>query len=261
MPQRDAISKSLRQLMLENQEKTSRFRVLPVLLILTFLLIQLTSCGNEDLPTPAATAAPTPKFILSDSANRMMALQSLSFTLTHEKGETPLMTGLVMNELEGQVNLPDQFIVSVKAKATAFNAFIRIDVVAINRKIYMADPLSGKWQEISLTVLPFNFNGLGVTLADIMISMNNPTLARGETINGQRTIKIQDTITSNDLKALIPQAAQNLDVSLDLWLEEESLLLLKARIAGQVVDSDPPDVVRILSFKAFNDPVNINPPI
>jgi len=191
----------------------------------------------------------------------MMALQSLSFSLTHEKGETPLMTGVVMNELDGQVNPPDQFIVSVKAKATAFNAFIRIDVVAINRKIYMTNPLSGKWQEISMTVLPFNFNGLGVTLADIMTSMDNPTLARSETINGKRTIKIQDTIASNDLKALIPQAAQNLDVSLELWLEEESLLLLKARISGQVVDSDPPDVVRILSFKAFNDPVNITPPI
>ena len=171
------------------------------------------------------------------------------------------MTGIVMNELEGQVDLPNQFAVDVKAEATAFRAFIKIDIVAANQKVYMTDPLSGRWQEISLDILPFNFSDLGNTLAGIMTSMDGPALGVGETIGGRRTLKLQGTITSKDLSALVPKAAEDLDVGLDLWVEEDRLLLVRARIAGPVVNSDPPDIVRVLTFSAFNEPVTIKPPI
>lgn len=213
--------------------------------------------NNERTLTPTES----PKDLLSASATQMGALDSLAFTLTHEKGSTPLMTGIVMNEMEGAVDLPDKFSVDIKAEATVFSAFIEIKVIGIENTYHMTDPISGNWREISPGVLPFNFANLGRTLGGILTSIQGPMEEARESIGGQRTVHIKGTVTSRDLAALIPNAANNIEVGMEVWIQERDAFLIRARIEGPVVSTDPPDVVRILNFTNFNEPVTVEPPI
>ena len=166
-----------------------------------------------------------------------------------------------MNEIEGAVDLPDKFSVDIKAEATVFRAFIEIKVIGIGDTVHMTDPISGNWREISPGVLPFNFANLGGTLGGIMTSIQEPMEEASESIDGQRTVHIKGTVTSRDLSALIPNAANNMEVGLEVWIQERDAFLIRARIEAPVVPSDAPDVVRILTFSNFNEPVTVEPPI
>ncbi len=227
--------------------------------LLSLAFIWILGCNSNNQRTPTSTESP--KDLLSASATQMELLDSLAFTLTHEKGSTPLMTGIVMNEMEGEVDLPDKFSVDIKAEATVFSAFIQIKVIGIGDTVHMTDPISGNWREISPGVLPFNFVNLGGTLGGILTSIQGPMEKARESIGGQRTVHIKGSVTSRDLSALIPNAANTMEVRMEVWIRERDAFLIRARIEGPVVSSDPPDVVRILNFTNFNEPVTVEPPI
>ena len=226
---------------------------------LSIAFIWILSCTSENEHT--LTPTKSPKDLLSASATQMGGLDSLTFTLTHERGSTPLSPGIVMNEMEGAVNLPDKFSVDIKAEATIFNAFIKIKVIGIENTFHMTDPISGSWREILPSDLPFNFVDLGATLGGIMTSIENPVAKTDESISSQSTVHIKGIVRSEDLLDLIPYAANNMEVGIEVWIQEHDPFLIRALIKGQVVSSDPPDVVRILTFNNFNDPITVESPI
>ena len=118
----------------------------------------------------------------------MAALDSLAFTLKHEKGSTSLMAGVVMNELEGQIDLPDRFSVDVKAESTGLvRTFIEINVIAADRKVYMTDPISRKWLYSSSRLVTLELLLLGFPLVQ--------ELARSEIAQGLvRPDSVVDTL-------------------------------------------------------------------
>jgi hypothetical protein len=104
----------------------------------------------------------------------MAALSSLRFSLTHEKGRTPLMAGIEAQEVQGTVRLPDQAAIRVEAVATALGAFIPLELLIHGAQASMTDPFSGTPQPLSAESLPFNFLDLGVTLSGIARSLQDP---------------------------------------------------------------------------------------
>ena len=94
-----------------------------------------------------------------------------------------------------------------------------------------------------------------------MNSIKGPVAGAGPTIGGQSTIRVRGTVTSKNLSTLIPGAAEDLEVGLEVWIQEDSRLVVQARIEGPVVTKDPPDIVRILTFESFNELVTITPPL
>lgn len=125
----------------------------------------------------------------------------------------------------------------------------------------MTDPISNQWTEIESDLLPFNFTNLGKTLAGIMTSIKTPSAKGGQTTADLSTISISGTVASRDLGLLIPGAAEDLAVGLEVWIAEEDNMLVQARIDGQVVSQDPVGIVRILTFENFNKPVDIALPL
>ncbi|MBM3926232.1 MAG: LppX_LprAFG lipoprotein [SAR202 cluster bacterium] len=240
----------------------------PLFLISVFTLLSasilLASCGGSDAATPTPSPPPPPpppQEMLSTSAARMASLKSLTFSMTHEKGVSPLMSGVVMESMDGQAALPDRFSLDVKAQATALRAFINIKILAASGKTYMTDPVSGRLQEVDPSTLPFNFTNLGGTLAGIINAMMSP-LPRGiETVDGKQAQKIVGPVLSQNLSGLVPKAAQGLPVGLEVWIEENTTLLLRARISGPVVSNDPPDIIRVLTFHNFDTPITITSPV
>ena len=223
------------------------------LLVLLALLGLVFGCSAPAEPTP------TPQETLEAAAERMAALTSLSFILTHEEGRTRLLAGIEAEKAEGVVALPDQASLQVEAVATAINAFISFQVVVNGPQAYMTDPLKGTWQELPTASLPFNFQDLGNTLGGIVRALDDPRYTSTQNLAGVPSLGVAGTVAGQRLSALIPSAVPDAEVRLEVWVGEDHLIR-RVRIEGSVAANDPPKMVRVLALSAFDEPVAIDIP-
>ena len=212
-------------------------------------------CGGGST-SPTQTPAPTPDQLIERTAERMASLSSLRFQLTHEQGRTALITGVEAQKVDGAVVLPDQASLRVEAVASALAVFLEIQVAIDGAQAFMTDPLSGQWRDLPAESLPFNLLDLGATLGKIASSIAAPAFTTEKEIGGVVAQGIAGTVSGADLTPLIPSAVAEVQVELELWIDGDGLLR-RVRIPGPVASKDPPDIVRILSFSAFDEPVTI----
>ena len=218
--------------------------------------------------SPAATATPTPTPLplidpaeaLQRAVTQVLALKSAAFTLEHQIGTTTLFPGLEMSKASGVVDIPEKFSLKVEAQSEFPRSYVEINIVAIGDQAYMTDFVTGQWREVPLASLPVSLGGLGRTLADIIEAVDSPQLAGAEQLRGRDAWRVTGRVRSQDLAPLVPGAADDLDVALELWLDQRDGLLLQALITGAVVPTDVPDAVRLLVLDHFNAPVDITPP-
>ena len=224
------------------------------------LVAQSLACSVEDLPTPASGPPIDPRISLRQAVARVLALDSVAFTLEHPTGTTGLLPGLEMSKAYGVVDIPDKYSLTVEAEFTPIRSYVEVSVVTIGDQTFMTDPLSGVWREVEPGSIPVNFANLGQTLAGIIEAVDKPVLAGAECLKGRDTYRITGSIQSQDLSALVPNAGEDFQVDLELWLEQSDSLLLQVLIAGKVVPTDIPDTLRLLTLADFDVPVDITPP-
>ena len=230
------------------------------------IFLFIAACGPETKetptasPTPSHTPTPTPSApsVLERSAHRMTSLESLTFSLEHVEGVTTLLPGLDMRHVEGRVALPDRFQLTLEAEATGFSAFVQIEVIVLGDEGYMTDPITGRWRRVSPEILPFNFADLGNTLSAIVMSIDAPSFVTTQAQVGMW--QIRGTVSSDNLRTLAPTAASGLEVGLEVWIDRDMALVRKAQIEGPIISTDPSNIIRLLTFDRFDEPVEISPP-
>ena len=134
-------------------------------------------------------------------------------------------------------------------------------MVVIADQAYMTNFFTGKWEEVGMELLPVNFADLGQTLSAILGSIQSPKMVGTELLGQRPVYLIHGQVDSGDLSRLVPNAAPDFDVILELWLEQSSSLLLRVVITGQVISTDIVDAVRVLSLDDIDVPVEITPPL
>ena len=221
---------------------------------LVLVLLAVASCGDN---LPLDDAAPTPEQRLEAAAARMATLTSLAFRLTHEEGTTQVFEGVVATVVSGEVAIPGGANVEVEAEALGF--FVSIDVVVSGDEAYMTDPLSGTWQSLPASDLPFDFRDLGATLAGIVRSVDAPALGGSLEIDAVSTQSITGSVSGSDLTALIPGADVDAVLDIELWMDGEGLVR-RVRLSDALVEGDVDNVVRVLDFSAFDAPVSVTVP-
>ena len=224
-------------------------------------MLAITGCSKTipPNPIPTATQTPTPAKILEISAQKVSALETLSFKLVHESGSTPLMEGVLIKNITGNVVVNKAFEVQIDAEALGITA-LRINILATNGRVHMTDPISQKWREIDSQDTLFDFTNLGDTLAQILRTIKSPKQTDGESLKNDSYLQLSGTILSENLQPLIPGAADNLEVRLEIVIRSDDFVLTQARISGPVTSTDPEEIVRILSFYNFNEPMEIRTP-
>ena len=226
------------------------------LAVLVLALLAAVSCG-DNLPVDGPTPTPTPEQRLEAAADRMATLTSLAFRLTHEEGSTQLFEGVVATVVSGEVAIPGGANVEVEAEALGF--FVSINIVVSGDQAYMTDPLSGTWQSLPASDLPFDFRDLGATLAGIVRSTDTPALGAGQEIDGVSTETITGRVAGSDLTTLIPGANVDALLDVELWVDGDGLVR-RVRLSDSLVDGDVDNVVRVLDFSAFDAPVSVTVP-
>ena len=214
------------------------------------------SCGSGPIPTldPRVNA----QEILRQSVERLLVLESAEFTLDHQVGTTELLPGIEMSKVYGVADIPDKIKFTVEAEVN--NTFFETGVVVIGDRAYMTNFLNGQWQEVSKDILPLNFSNLGQTLAGVIESVQGPELVGSERGNDYDAYRISGLVKSNDLSTLVPNAGDGFDLELELLVDRNRGLLLQVLIAGQMIDTDLPETVRVLSLDGIDSAVEINAP-
>ena len=226
----------------------------------TALLCAL-SCNSTPTNTPASepTPTPSPHQVMELSRARMLTLDTASFTLEDEGETGARFFGLKFELMEGQIRVPDSFNVRVEAISTFPRSFIELNIVSVGDRAFMTDFLNKeKWNPVAADALPFNFADLGRTLSEIIPFVRVPTFVGTETVDEVRSWRIQGTVASERLSALVPGVASGYEAGIELWIGQDQDLLRKIRIEGRIYNADSADVVRVLKVHSFDEPVQIS---
>ena len=230
------------------------------LVVALMLLLQITGCGSAPTPTPTLLPPPDPQTMLSSAVATILDLKSAAFTLEHQVGSTKILPGLAMNKAFGVLEVPDKLSLTVEAESESPRSYVEIKVITIGNRAYITDFFTGQWREEPAEALPVNFVDFGRTLGDIMDAVQAPRLLGPEKLAGRVYDRLEGVVQSEDLASLVPGAAEGFDVVLELWLHQEDGWLRQVVITGQVVASDIPDTVRLLTLDDVNIPVDITAP-
>ena len=225
------------------------------------LLALAVACGPGD-STPTPPPVP-PTEILQRSADDLLGLQTLSFGITNETGNIPLMTGVVANELTGVVSMPDEVSVKVKGEVDVFRAYLELSIVRKEGTYYLTDPLSGDWRIVDQSAVPFDLSNVGINVGKIMKAMTDATYVNDGT--GEGSWRITGKVLSQEIGGIIFNAGEGYVVDLEIWIRDfgpnVGYMPEKSRIQGRVVDTDSENYVRILTLGNFNEPVTIEKPL
>ena len=216
------------------------------LLLPALMLGALASCGE-----PARQEQFSPQDRLEVAAARIGRVTSLDFTLSHEQGVTPLVTGIVLQQAEGTVEGPDRATVDVEALVALVNTYIEMSIVIEGESATMSDPISGNPVPVATSELPFNLHDLGTTLSGILKAIEEPTHAGDETLDGVASTVISGSISGAAIQPLIPGADGGLSLEIEVWVGADDLTR-KVRITGRLLPNDEEQVIRVLSFRNFD---------
>lgn len=219
-------------------------------------------CSPAVVSTPTPTPPPVadPAELLQLAVTQVLALKSAAFILEHQVGTTTLFPGLEMSKASGVVDIPEKFSLKVEAELEFPRSYVEINIVTIEDQAYMTDFVTAQWREVPLDSLPISLGGLGRILADIIEAVKAPQLAGAGRVRGRDAWRVTGLVRSQDMAGLVPGAADDLEVALELWLDQGDGLLLQALITGPVLPTDVPEAVRLLVLDQFNAPVDITPP-
>ena len=247
------------------------------------LLLAVISCNllRPPAPTPTASAtpistptvqpdvAPTPtpeltaREITSRSAERMLAIQSLHFSI--EPSGAPVALDpyidspipIALTWVEGDMVRPDKMQAEIKVSALGFAT--DIGLIHYEGDTYMSNPLSGEWEalaaELGGMVNPSFLFDPDRGLPTLLPSMELKGLGV-EDIQGQPAYHM-DVADTGDLHMLGGDADGS--VSVDVWIDVRSFLLRQAVVTQPTTDSDQP-TVWLIELSDFDQPVSIQPP-
>jgi len=207
--------------------------------------------------------------LLKRSAGTMAKLDSFHFALTTPRGKTLFMENLELSGVEGDVLRPDSF----RATATAKAAIISLDVrvVGIGTRLWVTDPTAQ--QE---TYIEVDLAEQGAALGSITDLINpdrvlleavklieQPTIVDEDDLDGVHTTLVEGTFDLGKVGLQgtpIPGLKTGDPLPVTIWIDDEGRVR-RMELDGPLTDAEAPNVTRRLELSAFDDPVEITPPV
>ena len=242
-----------------------RLCLIAVLVTAVTLPVACEGTAPTPMPTPTPTATPTPispERLLVQAGQRMAALETFAFRISHKGGGTPLAggLGLVMEQAEGVVARPAGL--KLEMVGQTGNAVIKLSLISQAGATYLTNPFTGKWQQVEAVVNPLSFFDPDQGIGGIMTSVELPVyIGQEELEDGAQAYHLRGRLPARALVSLLgaePGGEEMLDA--DIWLEIDSLYLRKVTLRGRLTPTEDPGIVRTILLFDFNEPVSITPP-
>ena len=217
------------------------------------LMLAMVGCGRD---APQVADA-TPQEVLNRAAERMDAVESFAFLMEHENGFTPIAGGLAMERAEGRIAERNRMQADVRARAGALA--VDLGIVAIADSSWMTNPFTGAWGPGTFDVSALFDPATGLTA--LLRGLTNPAIAGTESVTGVRAQKLEATVDSGELSALIPGVAAGSPLAVRVWIGAEDPVLLRAAIAGALAEGESPDLLRRITLSGFGESFTIESPL
>ena len=209
-------------------------------------------------PTPTPTPLPDPRAILVRAADHLTKDPYLKFVLEHPVGSTPLATGLNLAGAEGVASLPDRFrlVLDMEASGTV----LELDVIVVEDQAYMTNLFSGAWEPVLKEQIPFRFDFVIESVANLLSGMDDLTLVGDGELEGEPVYVIRGDGPTGALGQLIPGALPDSAIPVELWVGKADGRLRQVQLSGPLVVGDLPDTVRVVRLGALVDAPEIESP-
>jgi hypothetical protein len=222
--------------------------------VLSFIIFMVTVAGCSE-PAPAPLPASE---IISQSSEKMEAVNSFHFVLDQVGGGTPIAMGLEMTNAIGDVVRPDRMKATISGKLSGM--FLEVEIITVGEDIYMTNPLTGKWE-----LLPVQFSILEVFdpntgIAAIMKGMVDLARLDDEKIEGVSCYHLSGSIASDELRPITVTSVEGVAIPIEVWIGEEDFLVRHIKLEGKITESEVEGIIRTIKLSSFNEEVSIEVP-
>ena len=230
-----------------NLSRTTRRR-LSISVFVMGLLFLAAACGGE-----SAMSAPTPEpelsvsDLLSSAGEKLAALSTAKFQMVDENESGAKFFGNTLKTVNGDIKSPDSVRILVDVEAPGFG-FVEIEILAVGDQAFMKFSRDAPWVSLPRDQVPFNFGGIGVILSELLPVMKDVAIAGRESVEGAQTVRIDGSVTSEEMSTLISSVDSGHAITLSLWLDEGDHTLRQFRIAGQLFNDDGPETSRLVTM-------------
>ena len=203
--------------------------------------------------------------LLREVAATMAALDSFRFEIETVRGQSAIFQGLSVELIAGAVRRPLDFTATVSVRLP----FGSLDVTAVglDGSAWVQDPLTeGEWIALeggeNIVAL---INPDTLILASVGL-IQDATIDGAERVDGVETTVIAGVVNffetagklgGDEVKLPTEMTAEPLPVL--LWIDADKRLL-EIEVLGPILTSESDDVIRVIRFFDFNEPIEIEQP-
>jgi LppX_LprAFG lipoprotein len=247
-------------------------RIVGILMVTRFCLFAFVLFGLGPAVARAAQNVPaTPAIandantLLTNAAEATLANDTLHFSLRNIRGNTKIFTGFRLLGIEGDFQQPDRFQATLKAKALL--AKTEIQAVGIGDRFWLKNPiLTGNnfnEQKIDPDIIALARPDVVIRLIPQLVS--DLTFVGNEQLDGDDSTVLGGTLHLTQLKEIAPDIPTgsirtDKDLPIQVWIDGDSMIR-RIQIDGPFVAYDDDDVIRVIDFSNFDEPVDIEPPM
>ncbi|MDP9365152.1 MAG: LppX_LprAFG lipoprotein [Chloroflexota bacterium] len=211
--------------------------------------------------------------LLQRAAETMAGLDSFHFELSTPRGQTLFMENLELAGLGGDVQRPDRFRANVAARAAIVELSVR--VVGIGTRLWVTNPMSQDeaFQEIDLGQGTADGGTDGAALVDLLNPdrillqaverIDEPTVVGEDEIDGTTVTRVDGTVDLSQIRAdgtPVPGLLTDDPLPVSIWIDDAGRVV-RLELDGPLTTAEPPDVLRRLDLSAFDEPIDIQPPV
>jgi LppX_LprAFG lipoprotein len=225
-------------------------------------VLALFGCGltAEERVTPAAT--PTPTELLEMASQRLTETPTIHFVLEVE-GETFVdpLANMLLVRAEGDLQRPDR--VSTVFQVEVVGRVVSLHLVSVGDEAWMTNLLTGEWEDAprEFTYRPGIIFSPRDGLGPVMERAQNVERLEDENISGRSAYHVRATVAQAIVRPLTYNTMKGSPITIDLWIDQETQDLLRARISEPPVSHRPHPAVWTLDFSHHGEAVTIEPPV
>jgi hypothetical protein len=225
-------------------------------------VLALSACGPAENEAITPEPTPTPAALLEMGSKRLAETPTVHFAL-EVRGETFIDTGRNIRLLgaEGDLQRPNRGRTAVQAEV--MDRAISLQLVTIGDQSWTTNILTGEWENAPLEfayqpdILFSTQDGIG----PVMGRVQNAQRLDDEEIEGQSTYHLRATVDQSVVGPLTYYTVTGDPVTVDLWIDQETHDLLRARLSEPPGPERPNPAVWTLNLSHHGQDVSIEPPV
>lgn len=221
----------------------------------------LAGCGPDAL-APTATPSFSAAELLALASRRLAETPTAHFVLDIE-GDTFIDSAGTIRLLgaEGDLQRPDR--VQTTFQAEIMERAVSLQLITIGERSWTTNILTGEWGEAPLEfayqpdILFSTQDGIG----PVMGRVDDVTQLPDEELNGRMVHHLRATVDDTVVGPLTYYTISGSPVTVDLWIDQETHDLLRARLSEPPGEGRPNPAVWNLELSHHGEEIAIDPPV